>query len=94
MRIHVVAFGVVLLAGWFFQLSPLEWAVIVVLSGAVMAAEIINTAIESISNILRDTVHTGYESTRQARDLAAGAVLILALAAVMVALLIFGSKVI
>lgn len=93
MRIHILAFVVVLIAGWYFGLSRQEWAIIVVLSAAVMAAEIANTAIESVCNVLRDTLHTGYESTRQARDLAAGAVLTLAGASVIVAGLIFGPKI-
>lgn len=93
MRIHVLAFVTVMAAGFYFQISPVEWAVIVVLSAAVMAAEIANTAIESVCNVLRDTLKTGYESTRQARDLAAGSVLTLAIAAVLIAGLIFGPRI-
>jgi len=93
MRVHCLAFIVVTLAGIYLGLTPLEWAVIVGISGAVMAAEVINTAIESICNILRDTLGTGYESTRAARDLAAGAVLVLAIAALVIAVLIFGPKI-
>lgn len=93
MRVHVVAFVVVVLAGWYFQLQIWEWIAILLISAAVMSAEVVNSAIEDVCNTLRDTLKVSYDGTRAARDMAAGAVLILAITAVLVAALIFGPRI-
>ena len=89
MRFHLFAAWVVIVAGIFFHLSRLEWAVIFICIGSVMAAEAINTAIESVCNVVRDELGAPYSSTRIARDVAAGAVLITALIAAIVGVIIF-----
>lgn len=88
-RIHAVAAVAVIVAGVWLGLSLTEWAVIMLTIGAVLAAEAVNTALESLC----DLVSPGFdEHIRRAKDLAAGAVLLLALAAVAVGLLIFLPK--
>ena len=77
------------LAGLWLDLSTLEWAAVVLCIGAVLAAEGINSAIEALC----DRVSPGYdEAIKHAKDLAAGAVLILAVMSVVVGLLIFIPK--
>ena len=89
--IHCAAAVCVVAAGFLFGLSGLEWVAVVLCIGAVLAAEGINSAIEALC----DKVSPEYdESIGHAKDLAAGAVLILAVMSVVVGLLIFIPKVI
>ena len=87
--IHCFVAVCVVLAGLWLGLSTLEWAAVVLCIGAVLAAEGINSAIEALC----DRVSPDYdEAIKHAKDLAAGAVLILATMSVVVGLLIFIPK--
>lgn len=92
MKVHGVAATVVLLAGWYYSISTYEWLVVLVLIGAIWSAEMVNTAVEEVCNILNDTNDIAPHVTKRARDVAAGAVLILAVVAVICAALIFIPK--
>ncbi len=88
-RMHLlVAVGVVA-AGCWVGLSTTEWALIVMQIGLVLATEGVNTAIEKLA----DRVTTARDPLiRSAKDLASGAVLLVAIMAVVVGLLIFVPK--
>ena len=67
----------------------MEWVAIVFAIGSVFAAEAVNSSIEALA----DLVSPGYnEAIKRTKDLAAGAVLILAIAAAVVGCLIFIPK--
>lgn len=90
-RIHSLAAVVVVIFGFICDLNTTEWIIIVITIGAVMSAEIFNSAIENIV----DLVHP--ERSQQAgliKDMAAGAVLVLAIAAAIVGFIIFIPKMI
>lgn len=88
--IHFFAMLLVTGAGIFFQLSKEEWIAIVIVIGTVFCAEAINSAIE----VLCDLVSPDYNETiKRAKDLAAGAVLLTAIAAAIVGLIIFIPKI-
>ncbi len=89
MKIHfAVAFSVII-ASLFFNLSRLELAVLLVTISFVLVAEMINTAVEAAI----DTFGTSFDpAAKIAKDVAAGAVLISALNALVVAYLIFFDK--
>lgn len=88
--IHCFAAVCVLLAGWAFGLSRMEWIAIVFAIGLVLSAEAVNSSIEALA----DLVSPGYnEAIKRTKDLAAGAVLILAIAAAAVGLIIFIPKI-
>ncbi len=78
MRFHGFAAGIVLIAGALIGLDRLEWFVVWILIGLVWAAELFNTSLEELADIIRDEEGLSYEATRRARDTAAGAVLVLA----------------
>ncbi len=94
MRFHGVAAVIVLLLGWRVGLSQLEWLTVLLLIGLVWSAELVNTAIEELANIVRDELGLDYKATTRARDTAAGAVLVLAIVASLIGLLIFVPKLI
>ena len=88
--IHCAAAVCVVIAGFLFRLSGLEWVAVVLCIGAVLAAEGFNSAIEALC----DRVSPEYdEAIKHAKDLAAGAVLIFAIMSVVVGLLIFIPKI-
>jgi diacylglycerol kinase (ATP) len=82
-RIHTIIGTLAVSLGVFLHLSAVEIAVISLTSGLVMALELLNTAIESVVDL---TVKQSYhELAKIAKDCAAGAVLISAIASVLVA---------
>lgn len=82
-RVHIVIGTLAVSLGVFLHLQPVEMAVIVLTSGLVLVMELINTALESVVDL---TVKQSYHDLAKiAKDCAAGAVLVSAMAAVMVA---------
>ncbi len=82
-RIHVVICILALSLSIFLHLKAVEIAVIGITSGLVLALELLNTAIESVVDLtVKQTYH---ELAKIAKDCAAGAVLVSAFVAVLVA---------
>ena len=82
-RIHLFIGALAISLGIFLHLQAVEMAVIGITSGLVMVMELLNTAIESVVDL---TVKQSYhELAKIAKDCAAGAVLVSALAALLVA---------
>ena len=88
--IHAVATVAVLAAGFALGLSASEWCWIVLSVIAVWTAEALNTAFEFLADAAHPDIHPLVE---QAKDVAAGAVLISAIGAATIALLVFGPHV-
>ncbi|MEC4985404.1 MAG: diacylglycerol kinase family protein [Oscillatoria sp. PMC 1068.18] len=81
-RIHTCVAIVVISLGIFLHLNPAEMGVLGLISALVMVLELLNTAIESVVDL---TVGQNYhELAKVAKDCAAGAVLVAAIAAVFV----------
>lgn len=86
MRIHIVVTIYVLALAAFFGLPAERWALLLLTIGSVMSAELVNTAVEKIS----DTVTREYHPLiKLAKDVAAGAVLVTAIIAAVIGALIF-----
>jgi diacylglycerol kinase (ATP) len=82
-RIHVAISIVALGLGSFLQVSTTQLAIISLTCAMVMVLELLNTAIESVVDLtVKQTYH---ELAKIAKDCAAGAVLLAALAAIIVA---------
>ena len=77
-----------IILGFVLHISPLEWAIIVLLVGIVLSAEIFNTTLEEIIGDLPDDKVRG-----ETKDMAAGFVLILAIASLIIGLIIFLPKI-
>ncbi len=84
----VIAVGVTL-AGFYFELSTTEWVMQVFAIGLVMSIEGLNTAAEEIANFVHPDFHNkiGY-----IKDVAAGAVFFAAMAAIIIACIIYIPK--
>jgi diacylglycerol kinase len=86
-RIHVAIAILVIMAGILLDLKASEWAIIGLTIGFVLVAEVLNTVVESIVDLLTEEYHP---LAKHAKDMAAGAVLLAALTAVAVGLLVLG----
>lgn len=83
-----------MLLGIYFRISKLEWIIIFFCIGMVMAAESFNSAIEDLSNVVRDDLGAKYDRMGPCRDIAAGGVLILAITAGIIGVIIFSPYVV
>lgn len=84
--IHLVATVGAVAAGLFFQLARAEWCWIVLAIAIVWTAEALNTAFEFLADAAAPSFHP---VVRDAKDVAAGAVLVTAIAAVIIGLIVF-----
>lgn len=85
--IHALISVLVIFLGLWLVIPPQSWAIIGLTLGLVWMAECINTAIESVFDLLNPSSHP---LVRIGKDVSAAGVLISALCAVFVGLLIFG----
>ena len=86
-KIHAAAFMVVLAMAAWLQLPALHWAVLILTSGLVFVAEIANTVIETLVDLVSPDHH---DLAGRAKDVAAGAVLCAAVLAVVVGAIVLG----
>lgn len=82
----VVAIVIFILGIW-LRISPLEWAVIILTTAVVFAAEFLNTAIETVVDLASPDIHP---LAKVGKDVGAAAVMVSALAAILIGLLLFG----
>lgn len=87
--IHCFAAVCVIFTGLLVGLSRGEWFTVIGLIGLVLSAEAVNSAIEALADVVSPNYHEGI---KRAKDLAAGAVLILAICAAIIGLMIFVPK--
>ena len=88
-RIHLCAAIIVVALSFYLQLSGLEWSAILSVISAVIAAEIINSAIEKLADVVSPEYHP---KIKIVKDLAAAAVLLTAFLAITIGLIIFLPK--
>lgn len=90
-RIHLAAAIAVVIAGFYFRISRMEWIALVLCISSVIVAEMFNTAIEDICDFISPGKH---EKIKRIKDLASAAVLFCAITAVVVGLIIFLPRII
>jgi diacylglycerol kinase len=89
-RIHLLAAIVAISTGFFLKINPSEWVLIIIMIGIVFLAELLNSSIETLSDI----IDSGFnEQIRKAKDYAAAAVLISAIISLVAGGLIFIPKI-
>ena len=88
-RIHLFACVLVVIVGLTLQISANEWLAISLSVGMVISLEAINSAIETLADVVLLAPHDGI---KKVKDLSAAAVLIGAFAALAVGIIIFAPK--
>ena len=86
MRFHLAAAFYVLLFSTFYGFSLGQWAVLIVLIALIIAAELFNTAIENVCDLVTTKQNP---LVKAAKDMAAGAVLVLSAGAAVIACVFF-----
>ncbi len=86
-KVHAGIIGLVILLGLFLQVNATQWAILALSMGMVFSAEMFNTVIESLVDLVSPDFHP---QAKVAKDVAAGAVLLLALMSIAVGVFIFG----
>ena len=89
LRIHTLAAVVAIMLGILLRINLWEWCVVLLSIGIVISAELMNAAIERLADRItkeKDPL------IGQAKDLAAGAVLIVSLVALVLGMIIFLPK--
>ncbi len=85
MQIHFLAMLVVVSIGFWLNINRFEWALLIITIFMVLIAEAINTAVEKTVDLVTDTYHP---LAKRAKNIAAGAVLLSAINAVIMAFII------
>lgn len=83
---HLIVTAVVVIAGFVLGITRMEWMIIILCIGVVIAAELFNTAIEKLG---RPGVSPTASRGGQVKDIAAGAVLVCAATAAIIGLIVF-----
>ena len=89
MQIHFTFMLAVVVCGFIFRISYTEWLICLTLFGLVTSLELVNTAVESVVDLVTEE-HKPL--AKRAKDAAAGAVLIAAIFAAIIGLIIFVPK--
>ncbi|TDQ41734.1 diacylglycerol kinase family protein [Aureibacillus halotolerans] len=86
LRFHFIAILLVSMLGIYFQITKTEWLVLILMMTIVCTLEMVNAAIERTVDLITE------ERTmlaQQAKDLAAGAVFLSAVASIIIGIVIF-----
>lgn len=84
--IHTAIATVVVLFGFWLQLSKSEWLFVIFAIGLVLISEGFNTAIEHLSDAVSESYN---QKLKWAKDIGAGSVLLAAICSAIIGLLIF-----
>lgn len=90
-RIQLVIAAITFVAGIFFRIEPYEWLAILFCTALVLGFEILNTAIEKLSDVFITSVHP---LIKQVKDIAAGAVLFVSMISLVMGCIIFIPRII
>ena len=88
--VHCIAAVLVIIAGFVFNIERTEWMIIAINIGLVIGFEMLNTSIEKICNLVHPQHHP---FVKIIKDVAAGAVLLVAIAAAVCGAIIFLPKI-
>ena len=86
-RIQILIGIVVLIAAWFFKFSRIEWLILILTIGLVLASELINTVVEVVVDLaVKEQL---IPDAKIAKDVSAAAVLLMSAFAALIGLILF-----
>ena len=86
LKIHFIIMILVIIFGIFLKITVIEWIICIILFSLVISLELINTAIENTVDLITNEKNP---KAKIAKDTAAGAVLVVAIASAIIGLMIF-----
>lgn len=90
-KIHITIMILVIISGIVFKIAKQEWITCIILFGLVISLELVNSAIETTVDIAMPEIN---EKAKNAKDIAAGAVLVSSISSAIIGLTIFIPKII
>lgn len=89
--IHISAALIVIVLAGSLRITLVEWCILLLCIGAVIAAEAFNTAIEKLVDLIHPAHH---KKAGEVKDIAAAAVLLIAIVSAIIGVLILGKNII
>jgi len=89
LKIQIVVAIIVIALGFLFNFNINEFVLLIITIFIVIITEMINTAIEATLNLYTEEYS---EKVKKAKDISAGAVVLSAMCAIIVGILLFGSR--
>jgi len=86
-RVHLVLASLAICLSWYFGITSTEWAIIIFTIVLGLSAELINTALESMTDLI---TREWKMEAKIAKDVSAGMMLTVAAGAIVVAIAVFG----
>lgn len=86
LTVHTFAAVIVIAAGLYFNVSRIEWALLLLSIFIVFLMEIVNSAIERVTDILKPRIH---EYVKEIKDIMAAAVMLASFFAILIGVLVF-----
>ena len=83
---HLIATVVTVITGFLLEITRIDWMIVILCIGVVIAAELFNSAIEKLVDLVSPERHP---IAGQVKDIAAGAVLVCAATAAIIGLIVF-----
>lgn len=89
-RIHIYMMFIVTGLGYFLHITKWEWMILILVISAVIFAELVNSVVERMIDYIKPEIHP---EAKMIKDMAAGAVLVTAIASVLIGCIIFLPKI-
>lgn len=90
MKIHIIIMILVIIAGILLKINKYEWIICIICFSIVISGELFNTAIETVVDMVMPYKN---EKAKLAKDISAGAVLVMAIGSAIIGLIIFVPKI-
>ncbi len=90
-RIHLALAALAIGLGIGLHISPIEWVIVLLCIAMVLFAELINTALEKLADVVQRDHHP---EIKLVKDISAGAVLVVAIMSAITGIIIFLPKII
>lgn len=90
-KVHLILSSAVIFFGYFFGISIVEWLLITLVITLGLVIEMVNTALEATTDAIDKTIR---DDIKIAKDVAAGAMLLYAVGAIVIAMIIFIPKIV
>lgn len=90
LKIDIIIMIFIIILGVLFKISNMEWIICIILFASVISAELFNTAIERIVDVIMPEKN---DKAKAIKDISAGAVLVLAVGSGIIGLFIFYPKI-
>ena len=91
LALHVIVMAFIILCGFVFKITPIQWVITLVMGALILVAELFNTSIEAVVDMVTQEYHP---LAKVAKDTASAACFVADMVAAGMWLVVFGPKII